>query len=177
MGVDDRGNVGSHPQNFGMDEDLAVARHGAADPLALAIDGDDVVRRHLLEADAGGLHQKAPVAPGQAGGDMSGDIVALVLAHEHAARIDELFPQSIFGQGSPPVVAVCHRSYIASQAGATTRRSWTSDPRDPSSHAPSPRSSRRARRTRVGAGRSTVAAPIASMSRGSARSVSCCWGS
>src|SRR6516162_8600316 len=58
MGVDDGGNVGSHPQDFGVDEDLAVARHGAADPLALAIDGDDVVGRHLLEADAGGLHQK-----------------------------------------------------------------------------------------------------------------------
>src|SRR5262249_61852067 len=60
MGVDDGGNIGSRPQDFGMDEDLVMARHSSADPLALAIDGDDVVGRHLLEADAGGLHQKTP---------------------------------------------------------------------------------------------------------------------
>src|SRR5260370_37358700 len=36
--------------------------HTSAGPLALPIDGDDVVGRHLLEADARGLHQKAPVA-------------------------------------------------------------------------------------------------------------------
>jgi hypothetical protein len=65
MGVDDGGNVGSHPQDFGMDEDLAMARHGAADPFALAIDDNDIVGRHLLETDAGGLHQKAPVAVGR----------------------------------------------------------------------------------------------------------------
>ena len=45
-----------------MDEDLAMARHGAADPFALAIYANDIVGRHFLEADAGGLHQKAPVA-------------------------------------------------------------------------------------------------------------------
>jgi hypothetical protein len=79
-----------------------VARHGAPDAFALGIDGDDVVRRHLLEADAGGLHQKA-AAVGQADRDVSGDIVALVLADEHAARVDELFPQGIFGQGFLPL--------------------------------------------------------------------------
>src|SRR5262245_36016887 len=95
MGVHDRGNIGSRPQNFGMDEDLAMARQGAADPLALAIDGDDVVGRHLLEADAGGLHQEAPVAIGQTQCHVPCDIIALVFAHEHAARLDEFFAQSI----------------------------------------------------------------------------------
>src|SRR5215471_20912420 len=42
-----------------LDEDLVMARHSSADPFALAVDSDDVVGRHLLEADAGGLHQKA----------------------------------------------------------------------------------------------------------------------
>ena len=79
----------------GMDEDLAMARHGAADPLALAIDGDDVVGRHLLEADAGGLHQKTPVAIGQTQCHVPCDIIALVFADEHAARLDEFFAQSI----------------------------------------------------------------------------------
>src|SRR4029450_1621458 len=95
MGVDDSGNVGSHPQNFGMDEDLAVARHGAADPLALAIHGDDVVGRHLLEADAGGLHQKAPVAVRQTQCHVPCDIITLVFAPEHAARLNEFFAQSV----------------------------------------------------------------------------------
>src|SRR5262249_23597543 len=84
---------GARPQNFGMDEDLAMARHGAADPLTLAIHGDDVVGRHLLEADAGGLHQEAPVAIGQTQCHVPCDIIALVFAHEHAARLDEFFAQ------------------------------------------------------------------------------------
>src|SRR6266478_7770654 len=95
MGVDDGGNVGSHAQDFGMDEDLAMTRHSAADALALAINGDDIVGRHLLETDAGGLHQKAPVAVRQTQCHVSCDVITLVLAHEHAARLDEFFAQSI----------------------------------------------------------------------------------
>src|SRR5215813_13831711 len=95
MGVDDGGNVGSHPQDFGMDEDLVMPRHGSADPFALAIYGNDIVGRHFLEADAGGLHQKAPVAVRQTQCHVSGDVITLVLAHEHAARLDEFFAQSI----------------------------------------------------------------------------------
>jgi len=49
-----------------MNEHLVVPGHGAVDSFALAIDRYDAVRRHLLEADAGGLHQKAPVAARQA---------------------------------------------------------------------------------------------------------------
>ncbi len=78
-----------------MDEDLAMARHGAADPFPLAIDDNDIVGRHLLETDAGGLHQKAPVAVRQAQCHVSGDVITLVLAHEYAARLDEFFAQSI----------------------------------------------------------------------------------
>ena len=95
MGVDDGGNVGSHAQDFGMDEDLAMTRHSAADALALAINCDDIVGRHLLETDAGGLHQKAPFAVRQTQCHVSGDVITLVLAHEHAARLDEFFAQSI----------------------------------------------------------------------------------
>src|SRR5215470_17155493 len=95
MGVDDGDDVGSRPQDFGMDEDFAMARHASADPLALAIDRDDVVGRHLLEADARGLHQEAPVAVRQTHCHVAGDVITLVLADEHAARLDEFFAQSI----------------------------------------------------------------------------------
>src|SRR5262249_14938904 len=72
-----------------------MARHGAADPLAVAIDGDDVVGRHLLEADAGGLHQKAPVAVGQTQCHVACDIITLGFAHSPAGRLDAIFAQSI----------------------------------------------------------------------------------
>jgi hypothetical protein len=49
-----------------MNEHLVVPGHGAVDSFALAVDRNDAVRRHLLEADAGGLHQKASVTARQA---------------------------------------------------------------------------------------------------------------
>src|SRR5262249_61902606 len=95
MGVDDGGNIGSRPQDFGMDEDLVMARHSSADPLAVAIDGDDVVGRHLLEADAGGLHQKAAVVSRWRNCCVHCELITLVLAFEDADRLDECFTPSI----------------------------------------------------------------------------------
>src|SRR5258707_13455323 len=78
-----------------MDEDLAMTRHSAADALALAINGDDIVGRHLLETDAGGLHQKAPVPVRQTPCNVSCDVITLGLATEPAAPLDQFFPLSI----------------------------------------------------------------------------------
>jgi hypothetical protein len=104
-----------------MNEYLVVAGHAAVHALPVAIDGDDVVRRHLLEPDAGGFHQKAPVAAGQAQGHVACDIITLVLAHEHTARIHQFIPQSI-AHPSPPVVAVCRVLYISSTTAVLTAR-------------------------------------------------------
>jgi hypothetical protein len=103
-------------QNFGMDEHLAVARHGPVDPFARVIDGDDIVRCHFLETDARRFHQKAPGAIRQTQRYVSGDVVILSLAHQHAARLDKFFVQSM-GHGcnalpSAPVVAVRRNLYI-----------------------------------------------------------------
>ena len=127
MGVDDGDNVGSRPQDFGMDEYFAMARHASADSLVLAIDGDDVVGRHLLEADARRLHQKAPVAVRQTHCHVPCDIIALILADEHTARLDKFFTQSIGhvanALSSSPVVAARRHPYIASDKGTSVRRS------------------------------------------------------
>ena len=82
-------------QHLGMNEDLVVTRHGAADLAAFEIDRDDVLRRHLVEPDAGGLHQKALRVPRQPRRDVPRHIVALVLAHQHAPRIGERLSQLI----------------------------------------------------------------------------------
>jgi hypothetical protein len=109
-----------------MNEHLVVAGHGSVDPFALAVDRNDAVRRHLLEADAGRLHQKAPVVARQTQGHVSGDVIALVLAHEHAARIDKFFAQSVGhvrqARSSPPVVAAYGHPYIEFPADTTGRR-------------------------------------------------------
>jgi hypothetical protein len=49
-----------------MNEHLVCRGMVPSNSFALAVDRNDAVRRHLLEADAGGLHQKAPVAARQA---------------------------------------------------------------------------------------------------------------
>jgi hypothetical protein len=73
-----------------MDENLVVARHGAADLLALEIDRDNIVERHLVEPDGSGLHQEAPGVVRQPDRHVAGYEIALVLAGEHAARIGKL---------------------------------------------------------------------------------------
>jgi hypothetical protein len=73
-----------------------VTVHGSVgtSSAALAIDRDDALRRHLLEADSGGFIRKRPSPPvGQ--GHVACDIIALVLAHQDAACIDKFFAQSI----------------------------------------------------------------------------------
>src|SRR5215470_16878500 len=82
-----------------MDEHLVVARHAAADLLAVEIDGDDVVDGHLVEPDGGRLHQEAARVIGQPHGHVTGDEVALVLAGEDAARIGELSPERLGHRG------------------------------------------------------------------------------
>ena len=59
MGVDHAVDVGPCPHHLGVDVDLVVSRPFAGNLFTLDVDGDDVVRRHLLDADAAGLHQEA----------------------------------------------------------------------------------------------------------------------
>ena len=51
--------------------------------------------RHLLEADAGGLHQEQAGIVGQAQRDVAGDVIALALVREHAARVGEQLLQPL----------------------------------------------------------------------------------
>src|SRR3954452_4372377 len=78
-----------------MDKDLVVARHAADDLLALEIDRNDVVERHLVEPDGGGLHQEAAGVVRQSHGHMASNEIALILAGEHAASIGELPPERL----------------------------------------------------------------------------------
>src|SRR5215510_9378896 len=78
-----------------MNEHLVMARHAAADLLALEIDRDDVVYGHLIEPDGGGLHQEAPRLLGQSHCHVTSDEIALILAGEHAACIGELSPERL----------------------------------------------------------------------------------
>ena len=77
-------------KHFRMNEYLVMARHRAADLLAVEIDSDDIVGRHLLETDGGWLHQEAMRIVRKPHGDVPGDEVALVLAGQDATGIDEL---------------------------------------------------------------------------------------
>ena len=67
-----------------------------------------------------GFVRKRPVVARQTQGHVSGDVIALVLAHEDAARIDKFFAQSVGhvrqARSSPPVVAACRHPYIDSVA-------------------------------------------------------------
>ena len=56
MGVDDRMHVGPDAEDFRMNVDFAVARTAAGDLLAFDIAGDDIVHRHLVEAEAVRFH-------------------------------------------------------------------------------------------------------------------------
>jgi hypothetical protein len=49
-----------------MDEHLVVSSRAARDLVALDVDGDDVLVRHLLKPNAGGLHQETVGLIGQA---------------------------------------------------------------------------------------------------------------
>ena len=95
MGVDHALDVRARAQDFRMDEHLVVARHGAADLLAVEIDRDDVVGRHLVEPDGGGLHQEAMRIVRQPHRHVAGDKIALVLAREDAARIGEFLSERL----------------------------------------------------------------------------------
>ena len=55
---------------------------------------------HLLEADARGLHQEQAGIVGQAQRDVAGDIVALALVREHAARVGEQLLQTVHVRAS-----------------------------------------------------------------------------
>jgi hypothetical protein len=70
-----------------------MALVGAGHLLALDIDGDDVLGRHLLEPHAAGLHQDAVRVLGRAYGDVPHAIVALPLAFEDAAGVSQLFAE------------------------------------------------------------------------------------
>ena len=59
MAVDHASHIAARAQYFGVDIDFVVARHRAVDFVTLDVDGDDVVGPHLLDADAGRLHQEA----------------------------------------------------------------------------------------------------------------------
>jgi len=73
-----------------------------------------------------GFVRKRPVVARQTQGHVSGDVIALVLAHEDAARIDKFFAQSVGhvrqARSSPPVVAACGHPYIEFPADTTGRR-------------------------------------------------------
>ena len=73
-----------------------------------------------------GFVRKRPVVARQTQGHVSGDVIALVLAHEHAARIDKLLTQSVGhvrqARLSPPVVAACRHPYIDFVAETIGRR-------------------------------------------------------
>src|SRR5437899_13080703 len=108
MGVNDALDLRACAQHFGMDEHLVVARHGAADLLTVEIDCDDVVDRHLVEPDGGGLHQKAARVLRQPYRHMAGNEIALILAGENAARIGELSPERL---GHPARLLDCSSAW------------------------------------------------------------------
>ena len=58
MRVDHAIHVGTRPQDFRMDVDLAVPARRTGDDLALEIDGQDVDHGDLVEAHAVRLHEK-----------------------------------------------------------------------------------------------------------------------
>src|SRR5262245_39024510 len=99
--VNDALNLRACAQHFGMNEHLVVARHGAADLLAIEIDRDDVVDRHLVEPDGGGLHQKTAGLVRQPHGHVAGNEIALILAGENATRIGELSSERLGHSPSP----------------------------------------------------------------------------
>lgn len=78
---------------FGMDEDLVVARHGSIHPFAFEIDGDDVVRRHLLR-------DRCWRASSESARRRRADGTSRVRRRnrpgpEHAGRVDEYFSQTV----------------------------------------------------------------------------------
>ena len=89
MAVDDALHVGPRAQDLGMDKDLVVARHRAVDFVALDVDRDDVVGPHLLDADAGGLHQEAPGIAGKPHRYVPGDVIAVAFHRQHAPGVGE----------------------------------------------------------------------------------------
>jgi hypothetical protein len=101
MGVHDSLDIRAHAQDFGMNEHLVVARHGAADLSAFEIDRDDPVGRHLVEANGRGLHQETLRIVREVHRYMAGHEVALILAREHTPGIGQLSSQR-FGHSCPP---------------------------------------------------------------------------
>jgi hypothetical protein len=93
VGVHHRIHVRARAQHLRMNEHLVVPRHRAVDLTTLEVDRDDVVRTHLLDADAGWLHQETAGIVGQADRNVARHVVALALEREHAARVGELFAQ------------------------------------------------------------------------------------
>src|SRR5690348_6292799 len=100
--MDDRLDVRPGAQHFRMNEYLVVARHRSVNLLAVEPDRDDVVRRHLFEADASGLHEKPLRVTGKAHADMAGDVIALALHGENPSGIGERVAQGI-GHGRSPL--------------------------------------------------------------------------
>jgi len=97
-------------QHLGMNEDLVVTRHGAADLAAFEIDRDDVLRRHFIKPDPGRLHEEAFRVIRQPHRDMARHVVALPFADQHPARVGERLSQRIGHGGFPGVVATFYSS-------------------------------------------------------------------
>jgi hypothetical protein len=109
--VHDRLDVRAGAQDFGMNEHLVVARHGASHLAAFEIDRDDGVGGHLVEPDGCRLHQESLRIVGEPYRHVAGHEVALILARKHAPGIGQLSPQR-FGHS------------CATRTGATMR-AWS----------------------------------------------------
>ncbi len=89
VGVDHGADIGPHAQDFGMDEDLDMARAFARDLFTLQVDGNEVLRGDFLKAKIMRLHEKMRIVAGQARGDMAENQVALTFARENAPGADQ----------------------------------------------------------------------------------------
>src|SRR6185437_14627721 len=82
---------GPHLEDLGMDVDFAVAPGGAGDDLAVEVDGEDVVDRDLVEADAVRPHEEERGIVRQPAGDVPAGEIVLSFPDEDLPRPNHPF--------------------------------------------------------------------------------------
>lgn len=103
MGMDDAIDFRPDLEDFRMDVDLAVTLGRPGNHLALHVDGQDVVHRDFVKADAMGFHQEATVGiVRMADANVAACEVALALVDEHFAGQNQVLFEKL-GSQCPPM--------------------------------------------------------------------------
>jgi hypothetical protein len=90
MGVQHAVDVWARLEDLRVDEDLAVPARRAGHDLAVEVDGEEVVDRDLVEAEAVRLHQKIVGLVGKPKRNVPAREIVLALIDQHFSRPDQL---------------------------------------------------------------------------------------